>query len=203
MECILSRHKPVDVQPARTARESSPIVKADFLPPGLSSKELPESDGEITTYFLHTEKRGISSYLAIALKHFQSGFRGVIVSRASLVFDKANARLAGRKTGDHFEEGVNWVKSNVLKELDHQHLLTGGGTPQEKDRTARKFLSTSERIEKCKSLLAKLEKDLEEASIEMVLRFGKQSLLIEGITYVPSYAPGDKVYWLRRPSGPV
>lgn len=173
----------------------------DFLPPGFSPKvEAKEIDGEITTYFLHTEKRGISRYLPTAIKHFQKGFRGVLVTKAPLVFDQRNAKLAGRLQGDHFEVAKEWANRSILDELQDQYVRGGGGTKRDRERTAAKFFRALRLRDELDQRSMKAELELEKASVEMVKRFGKQPFVLEeeGVTLDACSGPGDKVYWRSR-----
>jgi hypothetical protein len=187
------------------AKRSLPAAEApapvgDFLPPGFSAElKAEEIDGEITTYFLHTEKRGLSKYLTTALKHYHRGFRAVLVTKAPLIFDQPSARVAGRLAGDHYETAVLWAKRSILEELHHRYVLTGGGSMRDRERTMTRYFSVKEKVEQIEEKLSEADKLLDQASIDMVLRFGTKFVLQEeGVTLDACYGPGDKVYWRSR-----
>ena len=180
--------------------EEAPAPVGDFFPPGFSV-EVPEIvDGELTTFFLYTEKRGLSKYLPMAVEHFQKGFRAVLLTKAPLIFDQGNARVAGRLKGDHFERAKEWAKRSILDELQHRYVLTGGGTMKERERTMSRYFSAKEKVEAIEQKLEAADKVLDQASIDMVLRFGTKPFVMqeEGITLDACYGPGDKVYWRSR-----
>lgn len=180
------------------------VPAGDFLPPGFSAKvpKPEDASGEVTTYFLHTEKRGIARYLPVALegKSFQKGFRGVIVTKTPLVFDQRNAKLAGRLSGDHFEVALEWAKRSILDELQNEYVRGGGGTKRDRERTATKFFRALKRRDELDKKSQEAELELERASIDMVKRFGKQPFVLEeeGVTLDACSGPGDKVYWRSR-----
>lgn len=182
------------------SKNGSPGTEADFLPPGFSLEELKasEANGELTTYFLHTEKRGLARYLPAALKHFQRGFRAVLVTKVKLVFDQRNARVAGRLSGDHFEDACVWAKRTVIDDLQDRYVLGGGGTSRERARTARRFAAAMKARDDLEERRKRAEEELEQASIELVLRFGRKSYPLDGVTLDASHGPGDKVYWRAR-----
>ena len=141
--------------------EAPAVPRDDFLPPGFSIEGAEEAakasagKGKVKTYFLYTEKRGMARYVPMALKHFQKGFRAVLVSKWELLFDQGNARLAGQISGDHFEEGQKWAKRNILMELQKKYVLSGGGTPRERSRSSRTGTSTRSATSKCWSRCSK------------------------------------------------
>jgi hypothetical protein len=169
----------------------------DFLPPGFSLEVPAVSDEDRVTYFLQSDRRGIVPYLPAVTKHYQEGFRAVLVGPPHLIFESRNTTLVGRAKGDQYEKGVEWVKSNVLKELHQQYLISGGGTAKEREEALKKYQKARDALHQHDVRRMEMQNRLDEASIGLVLRFGKQPLVMDGVTYDPSYARSS-VYWKRR-----
>ena len=184
--------------------------EGDFLPPGFSLKKIdPEDDRKRTTYFLYTEKRSIQRYVALGVKHFQRGFRAVIVTESRIVFDRPSARVAGRVQGDRFDEGVEWVKRDVLEEHHGVYVKTAGGSAREKKRATHRYFRALGKREEFERKRYQLEEEIDAASVDMVHRHGKNPYVIreeearlsglpEGRTLDACRGPGDKVYWRIR-----
>ncbi len=197
-----SRKKSIGV----TGAEKAPVVEADFLPPGFSLDTqgvsgAPQTDGDqVTTYFLYTEKRGLSRYLPRALKAYRKGFRAVVLAKEPIVFDRPNARVVGKKSGDYFEAAQSWVERNILTELHRRYIASGGGTMRERERTENRFYRALEKVEELREKVRRADRELEQASMEMVLRFGKKSYVMRGtnVVFDACCGPGDKVYWRGR-----
>jgi hypothetical protein len=70
---------------------------------------------------------------------------------------------------------------------------------KERERTMLRYFAARDRVEQIEERLAVADKALEQASIDMVLRFGAKYVVEqEGMTLDASYGPGDKVYWRPR-----
>lgn len=175
------------------------LPEGDFLPPGFQFESKPEKvDSSLSTYFLHTEKRGLARYLPAAVKQFQKGFRAVFVTKAPIVFDRRSARVAGRVVGDHFDAALPWAKRSIIDELQQRYVLSGGGTERERERVAKRFFRLLHQRDEWIAKLEQAEKELEESSIEMVLRYGAKPIVLDGRTLDACSAAGDKVFWRSR-----
>jgi hypothetical protein len=182
-----------DVLPAGTPGDTE-----DFFPPGFQTPELPPAkEGDLVTYFVQTDKKGLELYAPHAARYHQAGFRAVIVGPSTFTFDKPIARLVGRVRGDHFQKAVAWAKSNVVKDLHSRYLVAGGGKPEERMRTLKRYVKARQALVAHDEKRDALEKELEAASVGLVERFGKGPLEIEGATHDPSYVR-EKVYWKKR-----
>jgi hypothetical protein len=176
------------------------VPEGDFLPPRFQVEPSSEDvAGDVTTYFLHTEKRGIARYLPTSIRYYQKGFRGVLVTKASLVFDQGNAKVVGRLKGDRFEEAKRWANRTVLDDLQDEYVRRGGGTEKDRQRTAEKFFKAMRRRKELHEKVVQSEQEFEQASVEMVLRFGRQPIALDdGVTLDACSGPGDKVFWRSR-----
>lgn len=170
----------------------------DFFPSGFEDPELPPvKDSDLTTYFLQTDKRGFEPYEKHAVKYLHQGFRAVIVGPPTFTFDRPAAKLVGRVRGDHFQRAVVWAKSDVVQDLHNRYKLAGGGTPQEREKAIKRYVKAKAVLAAQMEKLVLLEKEVEEASVGLLERFGKGPLVIEGETYDPSYVR-ERVYWKKR-----
>lgn len=170
----------------------------DFFPPGFEDPELPPvKESDLVTYFLQTDKRGFEPYEKHATRYLHSGYRAVLVGPPTFVFDKPVAKLVGRVRGDHFQRAVAWAKSDVVQDLHNRYKLAGGGTPKEREQSVKRYLKAKATLEAHLEKLVQLEREVEDASVGLLLRFGKGPLVIEGETYDPSYVR-ERVYWKKR-----
>lgn len=172
---------------------------ADFFPPGFGEGiELPPvKEGDLVTYFVNADKKGLDLYAPHAVKYHHDGYRAVLLGPSTFTFDKPAVRLVGKARGDHFAKAVEWAKANPIKDLHAKYLLAGGGTPAAREQAMRRY-------ERAKAVLlahdakrAALEAAIDEAAVGLVERFGKGPLEIEGAVHDPSYVR-EKVYWKRR-----
>jgi hypothetical protein len=172
---------------------------ADFFPPGFGEDiELPPvKEGDVVTYFVNADKKGLELYGQHAIKYHHDGYRAVMLGPPTFTFDRAAVALVGRARGDHFLKAVEWAKSNPLKDLHAKYLLAGGGTPAQREAVLRKY-------ERAKTALAAhdekrkaLEDALDEASVALVERFGKSPLQLDGALHDPTYVR-ERVYWKKR-----
>lgn len=186
----------------KPANDASGAGKAgpeeDFFPPGFEDPELPPvKESDLVTYFLQTDKRGFKDYEPHAVKYLHSGFRAVIVGPPTFTFDKPVTKLVGRVRGDHFQRAVVWAKSDVVSDLHNRYKLAGGGTPKEREKAIQRYTKAKATLAAHIEKMAQLEKELEEAGVGLLERFGKGPLVIEGETYDPSYVR-ERVYWKKR-----
>lgn len=175
-------------------------ASAEFFPSGfeLAVPVQPAPGSEhLVTYFLLTDKKGLEPYVLHAARYHHDGYRATVVGPPTFSFDKPIVRLVGRLVGDHFATGVEWARSNPIKELHGKYLIAGGGTARERERTLQKYLRAREALVAHDEKRKALEAAIDEAAVALVERFGKGPLEIDGATHDPSYVR-DKVYWKKR-----
>lgn len=172
---------------------------ADFFPPGFGDGiVLPEvKEGDVVTYFVNADKKGLELYGPHALKYHHDGFRAVLLGPGTFTFDKAAVVLVGRARGDHFLRAVEWCKSNPLKDLHAKYLLAGGGTPAQRELAVSKYERARAALRAHDEKRIRLEEAIDEASVGLVERFGKSPVNLEGALCDPTYVR-EKVYWKKR-----
>lgn len=172
---------------------------ADFFPPGFGDDIVlpPVKEGDVVTYFVNADKKGLELYSQHALKYHHDGFRAVMLGPPTFTFDKPAVVLIGRARGDHFLRAVEWCKSNPLKDLHSRFLLAGGGTPAQREAAVARYERARAALRAHDERRAKLEEAIDEAAVGLVERFGKAAVHIEGHLCDPTYVR-EKVYWKRR-----
>lgn len=176
------------------------VPKGDFLPPGFEPAKQKAGDSTLVTYFLTGDKRGITPYVKAAKKSLQDGFRTVLVANDGMVFEGSGAKLVGRIAGDQFEKACEWARSDVLRDHHKQYLINGGGRPRDRERVINRYKKAREDILEVRRKEAQAVAELELASVELVERFGKQPIDIDGVTFDPCFNR-EKVFWKARSGG--
>lgn len=197
-------HRPV-VQNGRLSGPGKELqkrggMKGDYFPPRFSFQfDASKVNPELVTFFLtSSDARAGKHFEKLATNWFQQGFRMVLVGKADLVSDpKYRDKVVGRLTGDHFNEAIAWLRTNILDELALVFHENGGGTAEEREQALSHYADMALELEQHQKELERISREMDRASEALVMRFGRQELTMNGATWDPCYAK-EKVYWKKR-----
>jgi hypothetical protein len=157
----------------------------------------------ISTYYLESPYKELLFKYRHSSRLFESHTTRAVCVRVSPPPPRNGVTLVKAEEGDHFEEGLRWIRRNLLDDL-HDEYLARIRTIPEKERlrlqrsSLRRFLAAERAVVAAEEARTKAVQDRYQAALDCLRAHGRSSIQVGIDMYDFNFDVLGRIYLIRR-----